>query len=276
LRVLGLIVVILSGGLLLHATADFPPWGNPSSAASTHISPYYIQNSIRDTAVPNVVTAILADYRGFDTMFETVVIFSAGIACFMLLRTRGRKREEERLYRHLLSGITVRVRGGKKIMRRSDDFEEIDRLWTPQDIIIRTVCRLLLPFIQLFALYVIVHGHHSPGGGFQGGVILGASIILLAISYDLRSVLNHLKERAIGILCAVGVIIYAGTGALVMLLGANFLDYSMLASIFFVDPIMARSYGIFIVEVGVGTAVMATMVSIYASLASSGEYEEGL
>ena len=55
-----------------------------------------------------------------------------------------------------------------------------------QSLIVKTVCRRLVPFIQLFGLYVVIHGHTSPGGGFQGGVILGASFILLAIAYGIE------------------------------------------------------------------------------------------
>ena len=178
MKIAGLIIVILSGGLLLYATTDFPDWGNPSSPASTHVSPYYIANSMRDTAVPNVVTAILADYRGFDTMFETVVIFSAGIVCFMLLRTTAR-RKETRV--PLPAYAQRRDHPGQWRPLHSGGFRRFRtnrQLWAPQDLIVRTVCRLMLPFIQLFGLYVIAHGHHSPGGGFQGGVILGSSLIL--------------------------------------------------------------------------------------------------
>ena len=83
---IGLVIVFLCWGLLIYGTADFPRWSDPASPASRHVSPYYIENSIRDTSVPNIVTAVLADYRGYDTMFETTVIFSAGFACFFLLR----------------------------------------------------------------------------------------------------------------------------------------------------------------------------------------------
>ena len=88
---IGLIIVLLCGALLIYGTIDFPRWGDPEAPASLHVSPYYIENSIRDTSVPNIVTAVLADYRGYDTMFETTVIFSAGVACFFLLRQKLRK-----------------------------------------------------------------------------------------------------------------------------------------------------------------------------------------
>lgn len=268
--------MILTGGLLIYATADFPSWGDPSSPASTHISPHYIEKTIEETSVPNVVTAVLADYRGYDTMFETTVIFGAGVVCFFLLRVSRSKEPDERLYRHTLTGMTLRIKDINEVPANLDEFERIDTLWAPYDLIIKTVCRMLIPFIQLFALYVIAHGHHSPGGGFQGGVILGASIILFAVSYDLRTAKERIREKLGGILCAIGVLIYAGTGALCLLLGLNFLDYSALASILHVDPITARSHGILIVEIGVGLAVMATMIWIYDNVSSEGKYDEGL
>lgn len=276
MKVIGLIIVILTGSLLIYATVDFPPWADPASPASTHVSPHYIEKTMEETSVPNIVTAVLADYRGYDTMFETTVIFGAGVACFLLLRVFKRQGPDQMLYRHTLTDITIRIKDAKKVPPDLHEFERIDILWTPRDLIITTICRLLIPFIQLFALYVIAHGHHSPGGGFQGGVILGASIILLAISHDLRTALRRMREKVGGLLCATGVFIYAGTGALCLLLGLNFLDYSALASILHVDPVTARSYGILIVEIGVGMAVMATMIWIYNNVSSSGQYDEGL
>jgi multicomponent Na+:H+ antiporter subunit B len=156
------------------------------------------------------------------------------------------------------------------------EFQRIDNLWVPYDLIITTTCRLVIPFIQLFALYVIAHGHHSPGGGFQGGVILGASIILYAISHDLRSAMKRMSEKIGALFSTAGILIYAGTGALCLVLGANFLDYSALAGLLGVDPITARSHGILIVEIGVGLAVMATMIWIYYVLSSVGRNDEGL
>lgn len=276
MKVLGFIAVILTGSLLLYAVGDFPAWSDPASPANQHVSPHYIQNSMKDTSVPNIVTAVLADYRGFDTMFETTVIFCAGVVCFLLLRRPESKSYREWQYRHVATGITVRVKDSGKTPPSLEEFERIDTLWTPHDLIIQTACRILIPFIQLFALYVIAHGHHSPGGGFQGGVILGASIILLAISTDLRTALARMREEVHAILCPAGVLVYAGTGALCMALGFNFLDYGALAQILHVDPVAARSYGILIVEIGVGLAVMATMVWIYSNVSSVGNYDEGL
>ena len=276
MKVFGLIIVVLCGCLLIYGTVDFPAWGDPASPASTHVSPYYIETTMADTSVPNIVTAVLADYRGYDTMFEAIVIFCAGIACIFLLRTYRHKAPETRLYRHIPTGIILRIKKGGRLPEESTEFERVDLQWVPYDLIIKTACRLLIPFFQLFALYVIAHGHHSPGGGFQGGVILGATLILFAISHDLRTTIKRMSEKTVVFLSAAGVFIYACTGALCLLLGVNYLDYSGLAAILGVDSVTARSHGILMVEIGVGIAVMAVMVSLYYNLSSVGKQDEGL
>jgi len=139
------------------------------------------------------------------------------------------------------------------------------------DVIIQTVCRILIPFIQIFGLYVIAHGHSSPGGGFQGGVILGASFILLCLSYDIKEMKRRLSRKRAILFSALGVIIYAGIGLLCLLFDGNYLDYGRLHRILPVDPVGARSMGILGIEIGVGITVMAVMVTIFIDLAS----EEG-
>lgn len=86
MKIFALIAVILTGAALIYSTFDMPDWGDPASPANTHVSPRYIEKTIEETATPNAVTSLLADYRGFDTLGETTVIFTAGIVCIMLLR----------------------------------------------------------------------------------------------------------------------------------------------------------------------------------------------
>ena len=276
MKAIGIMLVVIFGGLLIYCSLDFPAWGDPYSPASTHVSTYYIENALEHTSVPNIVTAILADYRGYDTMFETIVIFTAGIACIILLRTFETVDPDIRLYRHIPTGITLRIEKGGKFPEDSSHFERLDTVWIPYGLIVKTTCRLVIPFIQIFALYVIAHGHYSPGGGFQGGVIMGASLVLYAIAFDLRSAIRRVSERLITLLCTLGVFIYAGTGILCMLLEKNYLDYSALANILGVDPVSARSHSILIVEIGVGITVMAVMVALYYNLSSAGKQDEGL
>ncbi len=276
MKLTGIFFLVLLLGLLFYGAVDFPGWGDPQSPASSHVSPYYIEHTLQDTAVPNIVTSVLADYRGYDTMFETIVIFTAGIVCIFLLRKTKKTSPESKMYRHIPTGITLRIEKGGKEPEDSEHFEQIDSDWIPYDLIIRTTCRMVIPFIQVFALYVIAHGHHSPGGGFQGGVILGASLILFAIAFNLRLAIKQMSEKVTAFLCALGVFIYAGTGVLCMLFKGNYLDYSALAPLLGTDPVMARSHGILIVEIGVGMAVMAVMIVLYYNLASAGKHDEGL
>lgn len=276
MKALGLIAAFCLGVLLFYISFDFPSWGDGRSPASQHLSPYYIEHTMEDTSVPNIVTAVLADYRGYDTLFETAVIFSAGLACFFLLRVPERQAPAARFYRHLSTGITFRIEKGGRLPENTGEFERIDSVWVPYDVIISVTCRLVVPFVQLFALYVIAHGHHSPGGGFQGGVIFGAAMILFAISNNLRRTLRRMSEKTSALLSSVGVMIYAGTGMLCILMGAGFLNYSALASILGVDPVTARSHSILVVEIGVGIAVTAVMVWIYYNLSSAGRQDEGL
>lgn len=86
MKILALIVTLLTGFVLIYAEEDFPAWGDPKSPPSQHVSPRYISKAMAETKIPNMVTAVLADYRGYDTLFETTVIFAAGLTVIFLLR----------------------------------------------------------------------------------------------------------------------------------------------------------------------------------------------
>ena len=249
MKFLGLITVLVIGAVLFYASQDFPQWGDPLSPASSNVSAYYLTHSMEDTSVPNVVTAVLADYRGFDTMLETVVIFCAGMGILLLLR--------------VTSSLSKRQPPRRIFPVRKD----------PTLIV---ACRVLFPASMLFALYVISHGHHSPGGGFQGGVILGANFILMALAFNLHAALMQLYPRFNMSLAAFGVTLYASIGLLCLLLGGNFLDYGVLSEYLPIGPAEARSLGILGVEIGVGFTVMAIMFSIYADISTRGRLRRGL
>lgn len=79
------VLLLIFGLIILLGTTDFPKWADVYQPASIYVSPRYIEKSIEETGVPNIVTAVLADYRGYDTLFETAVIFTAAIVVFILL-----------------------------------------------------------------------------------------------------------------------------------------------------------------------------------------------
>ena len=250
MKSLALISVVITGWLLLSAVGDFPDWGDPNSPANSYrLSQHFVTETFHETAVPNMVTAVLADYRGYDTMFETVVIFTAGIAIISILRRFTSDDADS---------------GSEKFYEKRPD------------LIVDTTCRLMIPIIQLFALYVIAHGHHSPGGGFQGGVIFGASFILIALSRDLQAANKWVPEQRVLNLAGIGILIYAGFGLASMFLGQNFLDYAILHKIMPASPIEARYHSMLGVEIGVAFTVTAIMYSIYSNLASKGTMKEGL
>jgi multicomponent Na+:H+ antiporter subunit B len=86
--ILPLFVVLVTGGILVYGTSQIPPFGNPDNPAHHHVAPYYLEDSLHDTEIPNVVTSVLGSYRGFDTMGETTVVFTALVGVLLML-SRG-------------------------------------------------------------------------------------------------------------------------------------------------------------------------------------------
>lgn len=129
--------------------------------------------------------------------------------------------------------------------------------------VFRVVSKMLIPPILLFALYVQFHGDFGPGGGFQAGVIFGSAFILYAIIYGVDTVRRVIPAWVTRLGLAAGVLIYAGTGVVGMLMGGNYLNYSVLAK----DPVHGQHWGIFSVELGVGITVASAMVTIFLTFA---------
>lgn len=130
--------------------------------------------------------------------------------------------------------------------------------------IISLVSRVVSPFIMIFALYVIFHGHYSPGGGFQGGTMLAAAVLLVRLGAG-REISQLQFKKSWGMpMGSLGVLIYFGTGFVAMLLGGNFLNYEFLPLAGAANSV--RGWGILFVEIGVGTAVMGILVAIYDDL----------
>jgi len=127
------------------------------------------------------------------------------------------------------------------------------------DLILRVGSKLVLPFILLFALYVQFHGDFGPGGGFQAGVITAGVVILVAITFGFKTAKRIAPKSLVERMVPLGVLIYAGTGAAGLLMGKNFLDYSVFSS----DTAHAREFGIFLVEAGVLITVAGTMCSLF-------------
>jgi multicomponent Na+:H+ antiporter subunit B len=229
---LALGVVIVTGALLIYGTLDMPHFGSADAPIHQHVAPRYLNDSMGEVGVPNVVTSVLASYRGFDTLGETMVIFTAGLGVMALLLVSRETKEQSK----------------KKVPA---DMQ--------QQIILRVVAKMMLPLILIFALYVQFHGDYGPGGGFQAGVIFAAGIILYTMLYGLSLAEKVFKRQNMELVTALGVLIYAGVGVVCMLMGGNFLDYSVLRH----DPVHGQHLGILLVELGVGITVASVMIVIF-------------
>ncbi len=134
------------------------------------------------------------------------------------------------------------------------------------DVVLRVITKLLLPFMMVFGFSVHFHGDYLPGGGFQGGVVVAAVVILYAIMFGLDRAMRVLPLVVVEKMVSLGVIIFAGTGVAGMLMGANFLDYDVLAG----DPVAGQHLGIILVEFGVLVSVTGTMLAIFYAFAGRG------
>jgi len=136
-------------------------------------------------------------------------------------------------------------------------------------VVIQTIARILVPFLQLFGLYIIVHGPVSPGGGFQGGVIVGASMILLALSYDLSSAETRVSHKVRIAMDSTGALLFAGMGLLGLLAGGVFLEYGVIPLP--MAPAEIRGLMILLVGVAIGIHIMALAASLFLHMAEEDE-----
>ncbi len=139
---------------------------------------------------------------------------------------------------------------------------------TSRSLVVVLAARGLAPVIQLFALYVVFHGHYSPGGGFQGGVLLAAAFVLVRLAGGYETGRHQITRRAGPLLGAAGVLLFAAVGAAAFLTGGNLLDHGRVPVPGFA-PAELRSVMILVIEVGVAIAVAAVLTAIYDELLGS-------
>jgi multicomponent Na+:H+ antiporter subunit B len=134
------------------------------------------------------------------------------------------------------------------------------------DLLLRIATKLIVPFALVFGLYVQFHGDYGPGGGFQAGVICAGGIILYAIIFGLNAAQRIVPTWIVHRMIPLGVLLFAGVGVVGMLLGGQFLNYSVLAR----DPTAGQHMGILLVEFGVLVTVFGTMISVFYAFTGRG------
>lgn len=237
--ILPMAVCVCTGAMLIYATFDMPYFGTADAAAHQHVAPRYIEQSGEEVGPPNIVTSVLASYRGYDTFGEAGVVFTAFIGVLLLLGAGTRRSGLERP-----EPVTTKVESMQ------------------QKVVLREVADLVIAPVLVFSLYVQWHGDFGPGGGFQAGVIFASVIILYALIYGIMPAQQIFPPRKLAYFPGIGLLLYAIVGLVSMMKGGNFLDYSVLMA----DPHDGQHYGILIIELGIGITVAAVMINIFFSL----------
>ena len=233
---LGMIVMGILATLLIYATFGMPGLGDPQAPVHQHLAPWYLENTPVYMDIPNVVTAVLGSFRGYDTLGEVFVVF---VACIGVLFILGVKPPEGSEYNPEASGLR-------------------------HHLIPQVAGRLLIPFIVLFGLYVQFHGEYSPGGGFQAGALIAAGVILYALLEGEAAALRAVPQSVLMGLVISGACLYGAVGVACMLLGGNFLDYSVLLS----NSKYGQQMGMLLIEAGVGMTVSGALLTIFHAFAA--------
>ena len=240
-RIIALIVVTTTMLAIIYATFDKPVYGDPDAPIHQHIAPWYLETTRDVIDIPNVVTAVLGSFRAYDTLGEVFVVFTAGIGVLFLLGApSGKPRQKTDIH--------------------SDGLRHY--------LVPRVVGRLLIPFILLFALYVQFHGDYGPGGGFQAGAIFAAAIILYSLLEGEQRALQAIPKSWLIAMMAGGALLYSAVGLAGILLGGNFLDYSVLLD----DPVAGQHLGLLLIEAGVGITVTGVLLSIFHAFAARDKF----
>lgn len=132
--------------------------------------------------------------------------------------------------------------------------------------------RVLAPPIQVVGLYVLCHGHYSPGGGFQGGVLLAASFLLLRMALGQERSGQLLGDSTAAALSAIGVLVFALTGVVALLSGGNLMDYAFVPMPY--DGADRRSLAILLIEAAVALTVATTLVLLFDVLIEEDEDDQ--
>lgn len=221
-------LLIVAAVPLLLAVAELPPHGSASSPAYTHVSAYYLEHGEEEAGAENIVTDVILNYRGFDTNGEVTVIFTA-LAAVLAVLLLGRPH----------------TRPAEKPAH-------------PVSVVVRFVVRLLAPFIAMFAVYVILNGHVTPGGGFQGGTILGALAIVLTIVLGEDEARRLLPEGPKPWLQAAAPLTFVGIGLAGLADVGSYLGFPTAESLAWV-----RTLWLLIIEMGIGIGGAAIIATIF-------------
>ena len=231
--------------LLLTAVSHLPKFGQGNNPVNNEVSQRYIEKGLQETGAVNIVTGMILDYRAFDTLGESHVLFIATCTVLILLRSDRKK--------------------GKNSI---EDMENNDRIYEPKnDIILQTVARILVPPIIIFGIYVILGGHLGPGGGFSGGAVIGAGLILYLNAFGFAKTERFFTAKTYKWMSFGALACYALAKSYSFYTGANHIHSIIPMG----TPGAILSSGLILVlNICVGIVVAGTMYTFYAMFRKGG------
>lgn len=231
--------------MLLTAVSYLPPVGAPDNPSSNEVASKYIEDGLQDTGAVNIVTGMILDYRAFDTFGESNVLFIA--TCTVLILLRSDKKKDKRQ--------------AENEQRREQHYEPKD------DCILQKVTFYLFPIIVIYGIYVILNGHISPGGGFSGGAIIGAGLILYANAFGFEKLNRFFTEKTYKWISFVSLSFYCLAKSYSFFTGANHLESGIPLG----QPGAILSSGLILpLNICVGMVVACTMYAFYTLFRKEG------
>lgn len=233
--VISILMSLTMISVLIWMVQFLPPFGSGSNPVNNEVSARYIEKGVEETGAINYVSGMILDYRAFDTFGESCVLFIATICVQILLRRTQKD--------------------------RARDGDVNDRLSEPKnDLIQQKVCVILVPFLFIFGIYIILNGHLSPGGGFSGGAVMGASLILYLCSFGYKKTERFFTVKTFRIISLAALITYCLAKSYSFYTGANHLESHIPLGI----PGHILSSGLILVlNICVGSVVTCTMYAFY-------------
>ena len=240
-RVTAVVICLGINWMLLQTAAYLPPFGNPGNPANNEVSRRYIEQGMQETGAVNIVAGMILDYRAFDTLGESNVLFIAACSVLILLR------------------ISPEKHGGDAVAQL--EAEADDRMYEPKnDLILQRIASFLVPLILLFGVYIIMNGHISPGGGFSGGAVMGAGLILYLNAFGFRKTERFFTFKTFKVVSLCALSFYAVSKAYSFFTGANHLSSFITPG----TPGRLFSAGLIpYLNIAVGLVVCCTMYAFY-------------
>lgn len=247
-KVMGIVFCGILIYLLLLTVSYLPPVGLADKPVNNEVSARYIEKGLQETGAINIVSGMILDYRAFDTLGESHVLFVATITVLILLRVDKKKKD------------------GKEIS--IEEAEENDRIYEPKnDAILQIAACVLVPIIIIFGIYVILNGHLGPGGGFSGGAIIGAGLILYLNAFGFKKTERFFTEKTYKIISFAALSFYCIAKSYSFYTGANHIESIIPKG----TPGAILSSGLILpLNIAVGLVVACTMYAFYALFRKGG------